>query len=127
MQKRTGFTIEAKDAYLKILKDIDSDTSSTEPYLIRLKSKILIKLARCYLKLLNPFESRRTLIQAKPLVDKNDTKIHIRYREAKCEYWISMGVLKKLAKNTEKLFLLVKDLKINHKMNYYYYCMFRYS
>jgi hypothetical protein len=86
------------------LKDIDSDPSSTEPYLIRLKSKILIKLARCYLKLLNPFEARRTLIQVKPLVDKNDKKIHIRFREAKCEYWICMGVLKKLAKNTEKLF-----------------------
>ena len=91
--KKTGFLIEAREAFVGM-------GDSVEP---RLRVKILIKQAKIEVELMNHFAAKQILAQLKGLRDPNDESISLRYRIAKCLYYLRLAVIPKLSKNVEKL------------------------
>jgi hypothetical protein len=76
---------------------------------LRITLKILIKLAKIYIALMNHFKGKMYLDLVKTYeIEKmtNNANILKRYREAKCEYYMRLGMIDKLSHHVKKLKIL---------------------
>ena len=72
-----------------------------------LKFKILIKLSKIYTELFNHFKARECLKEARAILknqpDLVSDKLLLRYRDAKCKYFMKLAIIPKFKKNIELL------------------------
>ena len=76
-----------------------------------------VKLAKIYTDLCNHFEARVYLRKLKSMLEDNivltqNLKLKAAYYQAKCKYYLNMGILTKLKKNVKKLSKCQEDAQI---------------
>ena len=99
--KKMGFLFEAREMLHQLVADA--------PILAeQIRFKVTIKLAKIYTELCNHFEARFYLRKLKSMLEDNimlsqNLKLKAAYYQAKCKYYLNMGILTKLKKNVIKL------------------------
>lgn len=87
-----GFLFEARDLLHKLI-----DAPLTE----QVRFKVLVKLAKIYTDLWNHFEANFYLRKLKSMLEGNielslNIKLKAAYYQAKCKYYLKLGIMKKL-------------------------------
>ena len=106
--KKMGFIYEAKNLLHSFADLPQSDT---------IRFKITVKLAKIYTDLWNHFEARCYLRNLKDMLTNNvelssNLKMKAAYYQAKCKYYLKLGIPSKLSANVDKLIKCQEQLKI---------------
>lgn len=87
--------IDARSAFLKLISRIEA---TDDPFIRKVHIKAQIKLAHCEITLKNLSRARDILDKVRLVIKEQDLRTQLRYRVAKCEYWLRIATPKKAIK-----------------------------